>query len=133
MLTKAKVFNGPYDLVLLAEAVEKYKASGLKKDSIAFSVEPQFDELEDGSKDLWGYLAKAEATFSELDTTDLGSIQDATIDGVEIQFTGKDKKIVITNPTNIIPSVDGLKTKITIEYLSDSPDIADAFAIEAIT
>jgi hypothetical protein len=133
MLDKTKTFNGPFDLVLLAAAVEKYTVSGLKKDSVALSVEPQSEELEDNSKDLYAYLAKAEVSFSELDTTDLESIQDKTIDHAEIRFTSKGKKIVIAGPTNIIPSVDGLKTKISIEKFSASPNISDAFAIEAIS
>jgi|GEM_PF-2516002 len=133
MLTKAKVFNGPFDLVLLADAVEKYTVSGLKKDSVALSVEPQSEDLEDNSKDLYAYLAKAEISFSEVDSTDLESIQDSTIDKAEIRFTGKSKKIVISDPTSIIPSIDGLKTKISIEKFSGSSAISDAFSIEEIS
>lgn len=133
MLDKTKVFNGPFDLVFLAGATEKYKVAGLKKDSVAFSVEPQTEDLEDNSKDLYGYLAKAEVSFSELDTADLGKVQDATIDTVEIQFPVKGKKVIIGDPTNIIPSVDGLKTKITVEKFSASADIADVFSITSIS
>jgi hypothetical protein len=133
MLNKTKVFNGPFDLVLLAGEVEKYTVSGLKKDSVALSVEPQSEDLEDFSKDVYGYIAKAEVSFSELDTTDMTSIQDPTIDSAEIRFTGKSKKIVVDDPTNIIPSVDSLKTKISIEKFSASSAISDAFAIEAIS
>jgi len=146
MLTKTKVFNGPFDLVLLAikldeqgEPLEpeeweaKYTVSGLKKDSVAMSVEPQSEDLEDFSKDVYGYIAKAEVTFSELDTTDLTNIQDEAITKAEIQFPAKNKKIVITDPMNIIPSVDGLKTKISIEKFSVGADITDAFDIEDIT
>jgi len=132
MLDKTKVINGPFNLVLLAGEVEKFKLEGLKKDSVAFSVEPQSEDIEDGSKDLYAYLAKADVTFSQLDTTDLGNIQDPTIDSVEIRFTVKGKKIVISAPTNIIPSIDSLKTKIAIEKLSNTPNIADAFDLEAI-
>ena len=55
-----------------------------------------------------------ECTFSQFDTTDFDSIQNATINKAEITFTEKGKKLTIDSPTKVTVQVDNLKSKIKI-------------------
>jgi len=149
MLEKSVIFNGPFNLVLLSYKLDDqgiptseleliYSLAGLINDSVTIAVKPQSENLEDFSKDIYANLVSAEVVFSELAPSDIENIRTAIIDVIEIQFLDKNKKFVITNPTNIIFSVEGLKTKIKIEKISIGAnitvgtDITDAFNIEDI-
>lgn len=129
MLTKTKIINGPFNLTLMAGIVEKYIITGLKKDALTLSVENQVEELEDGSEDFQGRTLSAEATFSQLDSADLGSIEDDTVDSVVVEFPSKNKTVTIATPGSILASVDNLKTKITIKKFAASRAWDDLFTI----
>lgn len=129
MLDKTKVINGPFNLTFLAGLAEKYSISGLKKDALSLSVENQTEELEDGSEDFLGRSLTAEATFSQLDSADLTSIEDQTIDSVVVEFSAKNKTVTIPLPGSILASIDNLKTKITIKKFAASKVWDDLFTI----
>ncbi|MCF7801096.1 MAG: hypothetical protein K9N34_03665 [Candidatus Marinimicrobia bacterium] len=129
MLDKTKIINGPFNLILMAAAVEIYTITGLKKDALALGVENQVEELEDGSEDFLGRLLTAEATFSQLNGADLTSIEDDTVDSVVVEFPSKNKTVTIAAPGSILASVDNLKTKITIKKFASSKVWDDLFTI----
>ena len=129
MLDKTKIINGPFNLILMAAAVEIYTITGLKKDALSLSVENQVEELEDGSEDFLGRMLTAESTFSQLNGVDLTSIEDDTVDSVVVEFPSKNKTVTIAAPGSILASVDNLKTKITIKKFASSKVWDDLFTI----
>ncbi|MDZ7821565.1 MAG: hypothetical protein U5N26_06995 [Candidatus Marinimicrobia bacterium] len=116
-LDKAKVLNGPFNITATADTTEVFGYTGLKKDTLSLSTEDHAEELEDRKTDLIGRTLTAELTISELDTADLGSINDE-IDNIEITFPNKSKKITIATPDEVRPSIEGGKTKITVKKFS---------------
>jgi len=109
-LTKAKVLSGPFTITGYdALAAEVFEYSGLKSDALVLNTEDEINELEDFTTELVGRHLTAEATISELNTTDLDAIESAAT--VEIAFPNKGKVITIA-PDEVRPKVDNGKTKI---------------------
>ena len=141
MLSKDKILNGPFEFELFDDTdptpVSVIAFTGLKKDSVKFDVENEeySDDIEDGSKDqgYYGKNAVCELTISELDPTDLATIEGGTAVTGEIRFTAKGKKVVLAAMDSIGVKVENFKTKITIKKsLAIGEAITNAFTVSAI-
>jgi len=127
-LTAAKTYYGPINLTIKDNPSTNFTRSGLKDDSLKFSIESKEgnQELEDGKEAFWlnGRKLKVEITFTEMDPTattgDLAKIEDSGNDLVEIYVREKAKTISISSPDKIFTHIDeNFRTRIVIYKTGD--------------
>jgi hypothetical protein len=122
-LSKANVMIGRVATISVGDGTDlKYTITGLNQEGVINVTEEVKEintELEDYT-DLVEVLARkvrVEITLSEIDDTDLDTINGATIDEIEIKTStgganGTGQTFNIQDCDNIAAFVDGLKTKI---------------------
>jgi hypothetical protein len=123
MVDKTKVMNGPFSVDFLdgaGESVLTTPITGRLKDAISLSTENLSEDLEDGSRDVYAKKLTCDITLSELDTAREDEIEDSSVASMEVSFTAKGRKLVVDTPNTITTSLDGLKTKISIEKVDYS-------------
>lgn len=135
-LTDANVLYGPFNLSLKnVTPTEVYGRTGLRHDVIKFKVETKegSQEIEDGREVFWnnGRRLAIEIIFSEMNTTDLASIESSAIVTAEIYIREKAKTITISNPDKIFAHVDeNYKTRIVIYKTGDiASTMADLMSV----
>ena len=132
-LAKANVFMGRVVSITVYDATSPTKLkslwiTGLNNSTVTATEEVKFSAhtLEDGTKlkDPVGRKVTAEATISELNTTDMATINA----GTKIVFTTATQTFTIDDPDKMYCSVDGLKTKITVKKTAIHPTLPFAIA-----
>ena len=132
-LAKANVFLGRVVSITVYDKTSPTKLkslwiTGLNNSIVTATEEVKYSTvtLENGTKlkDPVGRKVTVECTISELNTTDMATINA----GGKIVFTTAAQTFTVDNPDIMFCAVDGLKTKITVKKSSIHPTLAYAIA-----
>lgn len=115
-LAEQDTIRGPYTITFLdGSSSTIVEFAGRKQDSLEYAVENMLSEEDEaGQQEILAKDLNAVGTYSEVKEGDLANLDNTDVAEVSINLHVRGQTITITDPKNVLTSIEGAKSNVEI-------------------